>query len=464
MIQVNPVQLLFPEIKELLAEKDYVLLKQVLRDCGAVGLSDFWKRFTPEEQLQIFKLLSSSAALKLFEIIEMDDQKYLLDKMGEENIAPILENMPSPDVAKIFNTMSPRTVKLMRTLIKRQEALAHIDLNLKYPEHSAGSLMHPEFIKLGPRTTCRQALNLLQAIARPNQKEYLFGLFITDSEGRALGAINLQTLLAAPADEALGELMTSIAPYKIRPEMDQEEVSQIFTKYDLTYAPVVDQDDKLLGVLLVKDILHVERQEATEDIAKMVGTRAADFLDVRDSTVLQTAKYRTPWLIVTLLGELLVSFIIKSFEPVLAKVIALAAFSPLISAMGGNVGAQSATIVVRSLALGHIQTIKDKTHTIFHEAKVGILLGLTYGIFLGVVSYLLYGSRYGIQFSIAVMIGMWTSITVAATMGAVEPIFFHKIGIDPATATGPLITTITDIISNLTYYSLATFLLLKLVH
>ncbi len=460
--QPHPVKLLFPEIKELLAEKDYTLLKQVLRECSPIGLSDFWQKFTPEEQIQIFKLLPTNSALKLFEILEVHDQQYLLSKLGEETVTPLLENVPSPELVKIFNQMSPRAVKTMRNLIKKQEALAHIDMLMKYPENTAGSLMHPEFIKLTPRMTAKHALSLLQVIARPNQKEHLFSLFVTDAEGRVMGSLDLQSLLASPATEVLSELMNSVEAYKIRPEMDQEEVSKIFSKYDLSSAPVVDETNKLIGTLVVRDILAVQRNEATEDLAKMVGTDATDFTDGRESSVGRTLRYRMPWLLVTLFGGILVSFIIKAFEPVLMKIIALAAFSPLIAAMGGNVGAQSATIVVRSLALGHISTAKEKAKTVFHEIQVGMSLGLLYGLLLAGAAYLIYGGRYHWEFSLAIMIGMWTSITVAATMGALEPIFFHRIGIDPATATGPLITTITDIISNLTYYSLATYLLLHL--
>lgn len=456
---INAIKLLFPEIKELLGEKNFPLLKQLLKDVNPIGLSDFWDKLSIEEQIEIFKLLPENSALKLFEMLELPAQQSLLSRLDDINVAPLLENVDSPELAKIFHQMSPRSVKKMRQLIKRQEALAHIDLNMKFHEHTVGSRMHPEFIKLSPRMSARQALSTLQAIARPNQKEHLFALFVTDPTGKVLGSLSLQDLLAAPEHEKLIELMSSVEPYKIFPEMDQEEAARLFTKYDLTSVPVVDAGDKLLGVLTARDILDVERQEATEDIAKMVGTQA---LDLRESSAFKTVWYRTPWLVVTLLGEMVVSVIIKNYEPVLAKVIALASFSPLISAMGGNVGAQSATIVVRSLALGQITTRKEKLRTVVHEFKVGLMLGAIYGIALGVLAYLLYGQRYHWEFGMAVMIGMGTSMTVASTMGAIEPIFFHRIGVDPATATGPLITTITDIISNLTYYALATALLLNL--
>lgn len=455
MPPIQPITLLVPEIKELIQQKDFVLLKQVLKDCNPAGLADSWDKLTEEERLQIFQLLSGAAALKLFKMLDLEDQKHLLGKLSEENMTPLLTNMASPNIAQMFRKMPPRIVSRMQAFIKRGETLSRVELLMKYRKNSVGSLMHPEFIKLTPKLTARQALGRLQAVVRPRQKEHLNALFVTDDEGKVLGALDLYDLLAASEDEKLSELMTSVEGIKVRPETDQEEAASLISKFSLNSVPVVDDNDHLIGILTVKDIVPIVQQETTEDIAKMVGTHA---LDLKEGSVLKTVGYRTPWLVVTLLGELLVSFIIKSFEPVLAKVIALASFSPLISAMGGNVGSQSATIVVRSIALGEIKDVKDRVKTILHEAKVGILMGLVYAVFLGLVAYSLYGARYHWEFAFAVSFAMWTSITIASTMGAIEPIFFHRIGVDPATATGPLITTITDIFTNLTYYSLATFL------
>lgn len=456
MEQLHSIALLVPEIKELLKEKNYALAKEVIRECcSPMELADSWKKFNEEEQLQIFKLLSSSSALKLFEILDIEDQKSLLARMNDENLAPLLEGMPSQDIAQIFHQMNARQVKKMTSLIKRQEALAHIDLLMKFPEHSAGSLMHPEFIKLTPKLTAKQALSRLQAIARPNQKEHLYALFVTEDDGRLLGSLTLQDLISAPEDEKLYEIMSSVERIKIRPETDQEEVSNIFAKYHLTSAPVVDEQNHLIGILTSNDIISIVRQEATEDIAKMVGTKA---IEVDERSVFKIVRFRMPWLIVTIVGEIFASFIIKSYEATLTKVIALASFSPLIAAMGGNVGSQSATIVVRSIALGHVDG-KKKFKTVFREMCVGLSLGLIYGICLGVVAYFLYGERYTANFAIVVGMAMCISMTIAATMGALEPMIFHRIGIDPATATGPLITTITDILTVLFYFGLATLLL-----
>ncbi len=455
--QPQSIALFFPEIRELLKEKNYALLKQVLKACSPLDFADVWVKFGEDERVQIFKLLPSNSALKLFEILEIEEQRFLLGKLSEESVAPILENIDSPDLAKIFHKMSPRAVKKMTSLIKRQESLARIDTLMKYPENTAGSLMHPEFVKLTPKMTTRQALNCLQAITRPGQKEHLYALYVTDDAGKVLGTLTLQELVSAPPDEQLYEMMSSAEQIKLRPEMDQEEVAKLFSKYQISDAPVVDADGRLIGVLTVGDIISVIRQEATEDITKMVGTRAKD---LREESAFKIVAFRMPWLIVTLGGGFVISLIIHHFEPVLAKAIALASFSPLIAGMGGNVGSQSATIIVRSLALGHLDTKVSRAKAVWREFSVGVMLGAIYGLALAVFAYFIYGHQFGVNFGIVVAVGMGTSMTVAATMGAIEPIVFHKLGIDPATATGPLITTITDIISNFTYFTLASMLLL----
>ena len=456
MNQPQSIALFFPEIRELLQEKNYSLLKQVLKACSPLDFADVWRRFTEEERLQVFKLLPANSSLKLFEILEIEDQRFLLAKLSDESVTPLLENIDSPDLAKIFHKMSARSVKKMTGLIKRQEALAHIDTLMQFSEGTAGSLMHPEFVKLTPKMTARQALLCLQAITRPGQKEHLYGLYVTDDEGKILGTLSLQDLVSAPPDEQLYEMMSSVEMIKMKPETDQEEVSKIFSKYQITSAPVIDDRNRLIGVLTVGDIISVVRQEATEDIAKMAGTQAADVLE---HSVFRIVRLRLPWLVVTIFGEIFASYIIKSYETTLTKVIALASFSPLIAAMGGNVGSQSATIVVRSIALGHVNG-NEKFKTIYREMLVRFMLGIIYGAVLGVVAHFLYGDRYSHAFPLVIGLAMCISMTTAATMGSIEPMIFDHFGIDSATATGPLITTITDILTVFCYFTLATILLL----
>ncbi len=456
MDQFHSIALLVPEIKELLKEKNYALLKQVLRETQTLEFADAWQQFDDQERLQIFKIIPARAALRLFEILSVEDQKYLLDRLNEDSLTPILEGMDSSDLAKIFHHMTPRFVGKLKSLISRQDALAHIDLVMKYDEHTVGSLMHPEFVKLGPRLTAKQALLLLQAVTRPNQKEHLYCLYVTDDQGRVMGALSLQDLVSAPADETLGQLATSVEGIKLRPELDQEDASKIFTKYNLTSAPVIDAEGKLLGVLTVKDIINIVRLEATEDFAKMAGTKITAH---SERSVFRVVFTRMPWLLVTLGGGTVVSLIIRHFEPVLSQVIALASFSPLIAGMGGNVGSQSATVIVRNMALGNLQGASGWS-TALREFGVGLSLGVLYGTILGAIAYAIYGPVYGIHFSIVVAMAMCTAMTVAATMGAVGPLIFEKFGIDPATAAGPIVSTTTDIFSNFIYFFMATLLLL----
>lgn len=453
--QPHSIALLAPEIKELLQSKDYPLLKQVLKDCNPLEFVDTWKIFSEDERLQIFKILPMTSALKVFEILEVEEQRHLLDKMSVESMTPILEGMHSPDVAKLFHRMPPRALKKMTSLIKRQEALSHVDYLLTFPRNTAGSLMHPEFIKLTPKLTAKQALLRLQACSRPGQKEHLYALFIVDNDGRAIGTLSVQDLISAPEDEKLSEFMSSVEGIKVKPETDQEVVAHLFSKYNLGSVPVVDDAGKLLGVLTLKDILSVVRQEATEDFAKMAGTTVNVF---HERSIFRIMGVRMPWLVVTLLSGTFISLIIRSFEPILAQVIALASFSPIIAGMGGNVGTQSATIIVRNMALGKWNR-QLKLRTIFREFGIGLMLGIFYGAVLGGIAYIFYGEQYGISFSIVVASAMCAAMTIAATMGALGPMVFDRIGIDPAIAAGPIVSTTTDIISNLIYFSMATLLL-----
>lgn len=451
----QPATLLLPEIGELLEQRNYALLRQLLRNCDPVDLAEIWDRFSPEAHVTLFRLLGTTAAVKLFESLELDHQQFLLLTLSDEMVSPVLDEMSTHELSKLFHRLPQRVVKKMARLVKREEALHKIEPTMKYPEGTAGALMHPEFVKLSPKMTAKQALHRLQAVARPRQKEYLYGLYTTDDEGRVTGALSLQDLVGAPEDAKLSEITSSVEPIKVSPETDQEGLSRLFAKYNLFSAPVVDDKDHLIGVLTVDDIIDIVRAEATEDITKMAGTRPEELLG---RSAWRIARLRLPWLVLTLVGELLVSLVIRFHEFTLSRVIALASFMPLTAAMGGNVGSQSATIMVRSLALGSVGA-HNQMRFVLKETAVGAVLGLSYGLVLGISAFLLYGSRFGFEFSLVVGLGLLFSMTIASFMGAVEPLLFSRLGIDPATATGPLITTTTDLLSTSAYFLLAALLL-----
>ena len=229
----------------------------------------------------------------------------------------------------------------------------------------------------------------------------------------------------------------------------------MFTKYNLMSLPVVDDHNKLLGTIVVDDVLQVVKEEATEDIAKMAGTKAAELTKRRIRDVILM---RMPWLLITCCAGFLVSGIVKHFEDTLSKTIALASFMPFIAALGGNLGTQSSTIAIRALATGELRLL-DFAKELRREFLVGVCIGIFYGALAGLLAFLLYGVRFGTLFPLVVAIGMTTSMVVASTMGGAEPFIFSKVGIDPATAAGPLVTTMTDLISLSTYLTVASLLL-----
>jgi magnesium transporter len=447
---------LLPEMKSLLQEGRPNLLKDLLTDISPLDLADSWYHFSADERLKIFKLLDTQPAMALFEGLELDDQMHLVKALEESRVARVLESIPSKDVAEIFHQLPETAVKKMVSLVQKEGAVEKIKLLMTFEPDTAGSLLYPEFIKLHPQMTSGKALRLLQSVSRANRKKHLRSLYVTSGEGQLLGGVSLEELILAPPHTPLGDLMTSAEPIKILAQTDQEKVASIFSKYNLISAPVVDEKNRLLGVILIDDIVDVISEEATEDIAKMAGTRPAE---IHERSTFRIAWFRSPWLLATLVGQFLVFLVIRYFEFALTKVIALASFLPLIAAMGGNVGAQSAMICVRSMALGQLKG-KEKSRAVLRETKTGMLLGLGYGVLVGVIAFVIYGGSLGIPFAIVVGLSVWVAMVMAAFTGAFGPIVLERMNIDPATAVGPMVTTTTDLLGITAYFILAVFIMI----
>lgn len=454
---VKAYALFLPEIRQLLEQGDLPTLKNVLREINPVDLAEGWQGLSPQQRLTLFQLLGTRKAVVVFEELEMADQVALLNAMGSEATGQMVQDLPPGEVAHLLRKLPDRVLKRLSNLVKRQEAVQQLEKALAYPRHTAGALMHTEAVQLRENMTCSQALELIRVGTRAHVHEQgiLSNLYVVNGQGVLVGFVPLQTLVAAPHDSKVAELMTSTRFIQVQAAADQEEAARLVTQYNLLSAPVVDAQERLVGVLLIDDILDVVHREASEDIAKMAGTVPEEFAA---RNVLRIIRLRLPWLVASIAGGFLVSLVIRRFEGTLREVVALAAFMPLIAAMGGNVGAQSATIVVRSLALGHLQR-KEWYKAMAREFAVGLLLGVSYGLLVGGFAYGLYRGELTWHFAVVVSLGMLTSMTVAATIGAVEPFIFERIGIDPATATGPLITTTTDLIATTAYLTLAATIL-----
>ncbi|MBF0254311.1 MAG: magnesium transporter [Candidatus Omnitrophica bacterium] len=457
MKTLEPVAHLVPEIKELCENKQWDVLKDILEDVRPEDVAESWYRFSDDEKIGIFKLLGPQAALVFFENLEVGDQTYLLKSLDERNIAPLLEGIPASDVAELFHTLPKRVVKRMKSLVRKKDAMQRIELLMKFEPETAGALLQPEFIRLTPRMTARAALSMIQSIGRTQRRKHLSALYVTDSEGSLLGMLSLQDLVVAVADLPLGELMVSAEYFKLTPGLDQERVASIFAKYDLVSAPVVDANNKLLGVIFVDDIIDVIRSEASEDIAKMAGTQPEEF---EERSLLRIAWFRFPWLLATLGGQFVVFSVIRHFEFAIVEVLALASFLPLVPAMAGNIGSQSAMILVRNLATGQLRGAA-KYAALVKEVSIGVMLGLVYGLMTGAIAWLFYGQIVGPRLPLVIMLSVWAAMTASTAAGAIGPVILERLGVDPATAMGPLVTTLSDIMAISIYFSLATLLLVR---
>ncbi len=451
------IQMYLSDLKELLAGKEFVSLRTALKEISPMDLTYGWGHFTREEREVLFRLMPRQRALQLFEELEPADQEELLGALKTPDVEALVQDLDPAETGRLLRELPRPLVRQLEAVLRKGGHGARAAQVAGYPEDSVGSLMRTKYLTLAPRWTCREALTRVSASTRLRLIEttYLDTLFAVDGEDRLLGTVTLKELVVAPADMHVSELMNSQAQ-ALMPEMDQEEGARLFHHYRLNCAPVVDRDRKLLGVVLDQDIDEVVAEETEEDFAKMAGMGAG----LLSQSVLQITKLRLPWLIATCFGEVVVSWVVKEYESTLAQVVALASFMPLIAAMGGNVGSQTATVVVRGLATGEIRKGQGK-ETILKEMAVGILLGVFYGLAMGLVAHAFYGARFGWWFSFVVAVGMLVSMTVASTMGSIEPFIFKNAGIDPATATGPLITTFTDLVSTTCYLALATALLTK---
>lgn len=457
MQHLEPLAHLIPEIKELLTAHDFATVKELLVDLRPEDLAQSWSRLSEHEKVEMFGLLDPKSALVLFESLDTPDQTFLLKSLEDGSITQILEGVPVSDIANIFHTLPKKIKSRMMTLTRYTDAVRRIEKALEYKPNTAGALMHPEYVAINPKMTARNALWLVQSITHVREKHLLRSLYVINSKGKLIGGITLEDLISAAPDILVQDLMSSIIPYKLSPDMDQEHVSELFTRYNVLAAPVVDEEDQILGVVMIDDIIKVVQAEAAEDMAKMAGTRADEF---RERSILRIAWIRAPWLLATLATQLVVSLVMRHFQFVLQEVIALATFLPLVAAMGGNVGSQSAMISVRGLATGRFRG-KNKVLSVFHEAATGAILGLGYGLLVGGIAFVMYGDMYGMNFVVVVGFAVFIAMLWASVVGAAGPLVFEKIGADPATAMGPMVTTTTDLFSITAYFLLAVMLLMR---
>jgi magnesium transporter len=320
---------------------------------------------------------------------------------------------------------------------------------LRYEDDTAGGIMVPDFIALKEDVTAKEAIESLQK--EHSDVEMPFYLYVVDEYEKLVGVSSLRQLVLVPPETQLKDIMATDV-ISVQTDMDQEEVARIVARYDFLAVPVVDGANRLVGIVTVDDVIDIIRKEATEDILKMAGA-GEEFVETK--SILKSTRIRLPWLFASCIGGIVAFFIIGRFEHSLMKFAYLAAFIPVIMGMGGNIGTQSSTIVVRGLATGRL-SIQDIGPVVFKELAIGSILGLVYGLLIGSVAHFRYSM---VPLAVAVSLAVISSMSIAALVGSLVPMGFARINIDPAVATGPFVTTAIDILSVSFYFLIATTLL-----
>lgn len=442
-------RILLDSIKRLLRRGATANLQKIVNKTHAADLSVLFNSLTYSDQRRLFDMIKDIERKGiLFSELDEDSLRHLVDNIDIEDIVHILENMATDDVADLLGRLpEEKSVALLEKMHK--EGSEEIEDLLRYDDDTAGGIMVPDFIALKEDLTAREAIEALQ-------KDYVdvempFYLYVVDEYGRLVGVSSLRQLVVVPPDTRLRNFMTTDV-FSVTTDMDQEEVAKIVAKYDILAVPVVDDNNKLAGIVTVDDVIDIFRAEATEDILKMAGV-GEEFIETK--SVIRSTRIRLPWLFASCLGGILAFFIISNFESSMARFVYLAAFIPVIMGMGGNIGMQSSTIVVRGLATGNIN-IRDLWPVVMKELTIGLILGIIYGLIIGLVAQMQYSQ---VMLATSVAFAVISSMSVAALMGSMVPMVFARINIDPAVATGPFVTTSIDIISIYFYFTIATVLL-----
>jgi len=410
-----------------------------------------YRYFNDEEQDTIFAMMPPSEESVEF-LSELDESitVRLLDQVTPQRMATILEEASSNEIAHLMGLVNEDYATAVIDLLQaeEQEKLEEI---MAYPEDSAGILMYTDVFTLHEET---KAIDAIAALQDQEEAEMVFYLYAVDDDGRLTGVVSLRNLVTTSSDTTLENIM-SRRVHSVRPETDQEEVARIVSQYNFLAVPVVDAEDQLLGIITVDDVVDIIREEATEDFLQMVGAGKDREILLKSSW--DNARMRFPWLFASWVGGILAAFIIGAFDNILQSTIVLAAFIPVIIGMGGNIGTQSSTIIVRGLATGRVG-LENSVKILLKEMRVGLILGILYGILLGVFAIFRF-LDVSPMLGLVVGLSICASMIIAATIGSLVPLILNRFDIDPAVATGPFVTTAIDILGVALYFWIAGFFL-----
>ncbi|WP_314295617.1 magnesium transporter [Fusobacterium periodonticum] len=439
------------EIIELLEQNKLAELKEILINENPIDIADVFEDFPKEKYLIIFKLLPKDFSSEVFSYLSPEKQQEVIENITDDEIKFIVEDMYLDDTVDFIEEMPANIVdKILKNTSTDKRKL--INQILKYPENSAGSVMTVEYISFKDNYTVKQAIEYYRKVAIDKEETDI--CFVTDTKKKLVGIISLKTLILSKDDSYIqDEMDTNFV--SVLTQDDQEEIASLFRKYDLTTMPVIDHEDRLVGVITVDDIVDVIDQENTEDIQKMAAMNPSDEEYLKES-VLSLAKHRILWLLVLMISATFTGLVIKKYEDILQSAVYLAVFIPMLMDTGGNAGSQSATLVIRGIALEEIE-FSDIFKVIWKEFRVSILVGFILSAINFIRIY--YFTNSSLETSLVVAISMFLTVIMAKVVGGVLPLIAKSLKIDPAIMASPLITTIVDTAALIIFFKLSVIFL-----
>lgn len=439
------------EFEALLAEKKLGDAKKILKEMNEVDIAEFIQELPEERLVQAFRLLPKELASDVFVNMDEDVQKSLITSLTRNEATSIIEDMFTDDAADLFDEMPAVMVSQLLSGVSK-DTRTQINRLLKYPDNSAGSLMATEYIHLKKGLTIKESIERI----RKQKDDFVSydSCFVTDKDRVLLGYVTIKDILINDPETLVDDIMVE-CEHKVNTLTDQEDVAQIFKDYDYSTLPVVDMEDRLVGVITIDDIVDIMEEEATEDIEKMAAITPTDKPYMKTG-VFETWKKRIPWLLLLMISATFTGQIITHFESALASYVILTAFIPMLMDSGGNAGSQASVSVIRSLSLDEIE-YKDSFKVLWKEFRVAILCGITLAIANFAKLYFI--DNVGLKIAAVVCLTLVVTIIIAKLIGSFLPILANKIGFDPAVMASPFITTLVDATSLIIYFRFASLLL-----
>lgn len=437
--------------RNLLKNKQYAGLRGKAQDMNNADLAVIMEHMEDEDMLKMFRLFPKELAADVFALLEADSQQYIITSLSDKEAGQVIDNLYADDAADLLEEMPANVVKKLLANAK-PETRNDINHLLQYPDESAGSVMTVEFVDLKESMTVKEALERIRKIGMDS--ETVNTCYVLNPKRFLLGTVALRYLIINDESELIGDIMHEEV-VSCNTNTDQEEVARIFKKYDFEALPVVDKENRMVGIITVDDVMDIMERETTEDIERMAAIIPSDKPYLKTG-VFETWKKRIPWLLLLMISATFTGKIITGFEDALSKYIILSSFIPMLMDTGGNSGSQASAEVVRSISLGQVE-FKDLFRILWKEMRVALLCGATLSVACFAKCIVLDQAPVMVAFTVSLTV--ICAVLFAKTIASTLVLVVSRIGLDPAVVASPMLTTIIDAISLLIYFSIATAVL-----